>query len=41
LILGLKINIDSNFSLISTNQDSITVCNSGGAYTEEVTNFAE
>ena len=41
LILGLKNNIGGNFSLSSSNQDSIAVCNSSCPFGENVVNFPE
>ena len=41
LILGLKNNIGGNFSLTSSNQDCIAVCNSRCPFGEEVVNFPE
>ena len=41
LILGLKNNIGGNFSLSSSNQDSIAVCNSSCPFGEKVVNFPE
>lgn len=41
LILGIKNNIGGKFSLVSTNQDCITVTNSRCPFGEQVTNFPE
>ena len=41
MILGLKNNIGGNFSLSSSNQDSICVCNTSCPFGEEVVNFPE
>lgn len=41
LILGLKNNIGGNFSLLSSNQESIAVRNSSCPFGEEVVNFPE
>ncbi|MCK4842570.1 MAG: sigma 54-interacting transcriptional regulator, partial [Methylococcales bacterium] len=41
LILGLKNNIGGNFSLSSSTQDTITVCNSSCPFGEKVVNFPE
>lgn len=41
LILGLKNNIGGNFSLSSSTQDSIAVCNSTCPFGEKVVNFPE
>ena len=41
LILGLKNNIGGNFSLSSSNQDCIAVCNSSCPFGDEVVNFPE
>ncbi len=41
LILGLKNNIGGNFSLISSNQDCITVSNTSCPFGEKVANFPE
>lgn len=41
LILGLKNNIGGNFSLSSSHQDSIAVCNSRCPFGEKVVNFPE
>lgn len=41
LILGIKNNIGGKFSLVSTNQDCITVTNSCCPFGEQVTNFPE
>ncbi|MGZ5050284.1 MAG: sigma 54-interacting transcriptional regulator [Methylobacter sp.] len=41
LILGLKNNIGGKFSLVSSNQDCITVTNSSCPFGERVTNFPE
>ena len=41
LILGLKNNIGGNFSLSSSNQDCIAVCNSSCPFGEKVVNFPE
>ena len=41
LILGLKNNIGGKFSLVSSNQDCITVTNSCCPFGDQVTNFPE
>ena len=41
LILGIKNNIGGKFSLVSSNQDCITVTNSRCPFGEQVTNFPE
>lgn len=41
LILGLKNNIGGNFSLSSSNQECIAVCNSSCPFGEKVVNFPE
>jgi two-component system response regulator HydG len=41
LILGLKNNIGGNFSLSSSNQDSIAVCNTSCPFGDKVVNFPE
>lgn len=41
LILGLKNNIGGNFSLVSSSQDNIAVCNSSCPFGEKVVNFPE
>lgn len=41
LILGLKNNIGGNFSLSSSNQDCVAVCNSSCPFGEKVVNFPE
>ena len=41
LILGLKNNIGGNFSLSSSNQDCISVCNTSCPFGEKVVNFPE